>query len=71
LLTLANSPLNLFDEELIEDLGSAINQAKERSLRALLVQGDGKHFSAGADVTTFWEGPRRKRASASLAMSER
>lgn len=53
LLTLANPPLNLFDEELIEDLGLAINQAKEHSLRALLVQSDGKHFSAGADVAIF------------------
>jgi enoyl-CoA hydratase/carnithine racemase len=34
LLTLANPPLNLFDEELIEDLRLAINQAKEHSLRA-------------------------------------
>ena len=27
-LTLANPPLNLFDEELIEDLRTAVNQAR-------------------------------------------
>jgi enoyl-CoA hydratase/carnithine racemase len=53
LLTLANPPLNLFDEELIADLRAAVNQAKQLPLRALLLQADGKHFSGGADVAIF------------------
>src|SRR5260370_7250163 len=53
ILTLANPPLNLFSEELIEDLRTAVNQAKQLPLRALLVRADGKVFSGGADVAIF------------------
>jgi enoyl-CoA hydratase/carnithine racemase len=53
LITLANPPLNLFDQELIEDLRAAVNQARGHTLRALLVRADGKNFSGGADVAIF------------------
>lgn len=53
LITLANPPLNLFDEELIADLRLAVNRAAQLPLRALLVQAEGKHFSGGADVAIF------------------
>ena len=53
LLTLANPPLNLFDEELIAELRAAVNQAMQLPLRGLLVRAEGKHFSGGADVATF------------------
>src|SRR5258708_3590519 len=53
ILTLANPPLNLFGEELIEDLRTAVKQAKQLPLRALLVRADGKIFSGGADVAIF------------------
>jgi enoyl-CoA hydratase/carnithine racemase len=53
LLTLANPPLNLFDEGLIAELRAGVSQAKQLPLRALLVQADGKHFSGGADVAIF------------------
>src|SRR5882724_4755355 len=53
LITLANPPLNLFDQELIEDLRTAVNQARKHPLRALLVRADGKNFSGGADVAIF------------------
>ena len=52
-LTLANPPLNLFSEELIKDLRTAVNQAEQLPLRALLVRADGKVFSGGADVSIF------------------
>jgi enoyl-CoA hydratase/carnithine racemase len=52
-LTLVNPPLNLFDEELITDLRTAVSKARQGSLRALLVQAEGKHFSGGADVAIF------------------
>src|ERR1700719_2127748 len=52
-LTLANPPLNLFDEELIEDLRTAVNQARQAPIRALLVRAVGNVFSAGADVSIF------------------
>jgi enoyl-CoA hydratase/carnithine racemase len=53
LINLANPPLNLFDQELIEDLRTAVGQARQHPLRALLVRADGKLFSGGADVATF------------------
>jgi enoyl-CoA hydratase/carnithine racemase len=51
ILSLANPPLNLFSDELIEDLRTAVNQANQLSLRALLVRAD--VFSGGADVVIF------------------
>src|ERR1700751_446529 len=53
LITLPNPPLNLFDQELIEDLRAAVGQARQYPLRALLVRADGKNFSGGADVAIF------------------
>src|SRR5271167_4289857 len=53
LITLANPPLNLFDQELIDDLRAAVDQARQHQLRALLVRADGKNFSGGADVAVF------------------
>ena len=52
-ITLANPPLNLFDQELIEDLRTAVDQARQHPLRALLMRAEGKNFSGGADVATF------------------
>src|SRR5271168_975241 len=53
ILSLANPPLNLFSQELIDDLRAAVTKAKETSLRGLLVRADGKVFSGGADVSVF------------------
>jgi len=53
ILTLANPPLNLFTEELIEDLRGAVTAAKQAPLRALLVRAEGTIFSGGADVRIF------------------
>src|SRR6266446_2458074 len=48
IFTLANPPLNLFGEELIEDLRGAVTAAKQTPLRALMVRAEGKIFSVGA-----------------------
>src|SRR6202140_1739576 len=53
ILSLANPPLNLFSEELINDLRTAVNQARQLPPRALPVRADGKVFSGGADVSIF------------------
>src|ERR1700722_17324903 len=53
LITLANPPLNLFDQELIEDLQAVVSQARQHPLRALLVRADGKNFSGVAYVAIF------------------
>src|SRR5260370_27816104 len=53
MLTLANPPLNLSSGELLENLGTAVSEAKRVPLRALLLRAEGKVFSAGADVSAF------------------
>ena len=54
MLTLDNPPLNLISAELIGDLLDAIGEVETaREVRALLVRGNGKVFSAGADVALF------------------
>jgi enoyl-CoA hydratase len=51
---LDSPPLNLIGEELIADLLAAISQVEAADgLRALLLRGNGKVFSAGADVALF------------------
>src|SRR2546426_11099742 len=52
--TLQSPPLNLIGHELIDDLAAAIDQVEAASgLRALVLRGEGKVFSAGADVALF------------------
>ena len=53
ILTLANPPLNLLSEELIDDLRAAVTAAKRTPLRGLLLRAEGKVFCAGADVSAF------------------
>jgi enoyl-CoA hydratase len=67
ILTLANPLLNLFSEKLIEDLRTAVNQAEQLPLRALLVRAGGKVFSGGARKHFQGKRPRMKRASVSEA----
>ena len=53
-LTLDSPPLNLLGQEVIGDLVAALDQIEaNEGLRALLVRGEGKVFSAGADVSLF------------------
>jgi enoyl-CoA hydratase/carnithine racemase len=55
-LTLDSPPLNLIGEALIGDLLAAVDRVEASDgLRALLVRGEGKAFSAGADVGLFAE----------------
>src|SRR6476659_7201597 len=53
-VTLRSPPLNLIGRELIDDLLAAIDEVEAASgLRALVLRGEGKVFSAGADVALF------------------
>jgi enoyl-CoA hydratase/carnithine racemase len=53
-VTLASPPLNLIGQQLISDLLAAIDQVEAADgLRALVLRGEGKVFSAGADVALF------------------
>ena len=46
-------PLNLFGEELTEDLVAAIGEAESDLPRALVVRAEGKVFTGGVDVHVF------------------
>ena len=48
-------PLNLFGDRLMEDLGTAVEQAAGAEIRALLVRAEGKVFTGGVDVHVFDE----------------
>src|ERR1700739_1199433 len=53
-VTLASPPLNLIGQQLISDLVAALDQVEAaEGLRALVLRGEGKVFSAGADVALF------------------
>jgi enoyl-CoA hydratase/carnithine racemase len=53
-VTLASPPLNLIGQQLISDLVAAVDEVEAaRGLRALVLRGEGKVFSAGADVALF------------------
>src|SRR6201988_4128653 len=53
-VTLASPPLNLIGQQLISDLLAAIDEVEAaEGLRALLLRGEGKVFSGGADVALF------------------
>ena len=53
-VTLASPPLNLIGQQLISDLLAAVDQVEAaEGLRALVLRGEGKVFSAGADVALF------------------
>jgi len=53
-VTLASPPLNLIGEQLISDLLAALEEVEAaEGLRAMVLRGEGKVFSAGADVALF------------------
>src|ERR1700756_1419622 len=54
MVTLVSPPLNLIGQQLISDLLAAVDQVEAaQGLRALVLRGEGKVFSAGADVALF------------------
>ena len=54
-VTISNSPLNLFTWEMLDELSDIIDQVAAAPLRALLLKANGQHFSAGADVPAMFE----------------
>jgi enoyl-CoA hydratase/carnithine racemase len=53
-VTLASPPLNLIGGQLISDLLAAVDEVEAADgLRAVVLRGEGKVFSAGADVALF------------------
>src|SRR3984893_16187606 len=52
-IVIDNPPLNLFNADMLSDLGSAVEQAAHSKIRAVLVRAAGSDFSAGADASVF------------------
>jgi enoyl-CoA hydratase/carnithine racemase len=52
-VVLDDAPLNLFGDELINDLVAAIEEAEGDMPRVLVVRAEGKVFTGGVDVQVF------------------
>ena len=54
ILTIDHSPVNLLDEQTIQDLGAAFDEVlADPQVKAVIVTGAGQFFSAGADVNAL------------------
>lgn len=52
-ITLASPPLNLFDQQLMDDLAAAVDEVVADPPRALLINAEGRVVSGGVDVNVF------------------
>jgi enoyl-CoA hydratase len=52
-ITLDSPPLNLFDQRMIDDLRSAVDEVAAEPPRALLIRAEGRAVSGGVDVHVF------------------
>jgi len=52
-ITLDSPPLNLFDQQMIDDLRAAIDAVAAEPPRALLIRAEGRAVSGGVDVHVF------------------
>lgn len=51
ILTLKNPPVNALSTKLMSELGTAVQEiGQDRSVRAVILTGDGQYFCAGADL---------------------
>jgi len=54
IITIARPPANALSSELIQDIGSLLDQLEQDpEVRAILINGEGRFFSAGADIKEF------------------
>jgi enoyl-CoA hydratase/carnithine racemase len=60
IVTLAKPPHNLIDEPLMEGLLGSYEKAVAQGCRSILLRSGMRHFCAGADVTGFTGGGRRR-----------
>jgi|SRR5262245_1656341 len=52
-IVLSDPPLNLFGQELLDDLAAAVEAVADSDARAILVRSEGDAFSGGANVEIF------------------
>ena len=59
-VSLSKPPHNLIDEALLQQMLSAYRRSVEEECRSILLRSNMRHFCAGADVSGFGEGGRRR-----------
>lgn len=52
-ITLNRPPVNALNAQLIGDIREAIAMASDPTIRAVVLNGEGRHFAAGADIKRF------------------
>jgi enoyl-CoA hydratase/carnithine racemase len=55
-VTMAKSPHNLLDDDLLQQLKAAYGRAIEEKARALILRSSMRHFCAGAELSSFTNG---------------
>lgn len=53
IITLNNPPLNLFSQEMVDELRNVLEGLPGKNLRGLIINTSLRHFSAGADMSLF------------------
>jgi enoyl-CoA hydratase/carnithine racemase len=53
IITLNNPPLNLFSQEMVDELMAILKELPGQNLRGLILNSSQRHFSAGADMSLF------------------
>ena len=67
LITLDNPPINLVDDDLLLELGKALDEVDRSEVRAVLLHAVGDHFGPGVNVKTTFSGVNSKGARKMLA----
>jgi len=62
LITLDNPPINLVDDDLLLELGKALDDVDSSGVRAVLLHATGDHFGPGVNVKTTFSGVDRRSA---------
>jgi len=62
LITLNNPPINLVDDDLLLELGKALDEVDRSEVRAVLLHAAGDHFGPGVNVKTTFSGVNSKGA---------
>lgn len=52
-ITLNRPPVNALNAQLIGDISAALDFASDPAIRAVVINGEGRHFAAGADIKRF------------------
>lgn len=53
IITLNNPPLNLFSQEMVDELKAVLESLPGKNLRGLIINTSQRHFSAGAEMSLF------------------